>query len=168
MDSFISRFVLRAFACFGDLLTRRMDEEGNGSVIAAPFAVTLTMCVTVKGNALTEEWVGGMSVPTCRPALLCDICTSRWQRLEDSGNALVETSSIHRTFEGEVQGPYMSVQFLSVRRCTFEHCTFCCPSRDMTTVILTKTNVRAKRRLPLHQKLLLTVVYKIGGEMICQ
>ena len=106
MDSFLSRFVLRAFACFGDLLARRMDEEGNGSVIAAPFAVTLTMCVTVKGNALTEEWVGGMSVPTCRPALLCDICTSRWQRLEDSGNALVETSSIHRTLEGEVQGPY--------------------------------------------------------------
>ena len=55
MDSFLYHFVLRTFACFGDLLATRMDEEGNSSVIAAPFAVTLTMCVTVKGNALTEE-----------------------------------------------------------------------------------------------------------------
>ena len=59
-----------------------MDEEGIGSVVAAPFAVTLdlTMCITVKANGLKEERVGeeGMSVPTCGgPALLCGIHTSR-------------------------------------------------------------------------------------------
>ena len=32
-----------------------MDEEGIVSVVAAPFGVTLMMCVTVKANALTLE-----------------------------------------------------------------------------------------------------------------
>ena len=40
---------------FGDLLAGSMDEEGIGSVVAGPFAVTLTMCVTVKENALKED-----------------------------------------------------------------------------------------------------------------
>ena len=44
-----------------------------------------------------------------------------------------------RTFEGDSQGPCMSsVQLLSARRCTFEHCTSCCPSRHATMVALTK------------------------------
>ena len=33
-----------------------------GSVVVAPFPVTLTMCVTVKANALTEEQVRGTDV----------------------------------------------------------------------------------------------------------
>ena len=32
-----------------------MDEEGIGSVFLATFAVALTMCVTVKANALKED-----------------------------------------------------------------------------------------------------------------
>ena len=60
MDSLFSRphgFVLRAFACFGDLVAGSMDEEEISSVVAAPLAVTLTKCVTLKGNALKEEQV---------------------------------------------------------------------------------------------------------------
>ena len=36
--------------------------KGIGSVVAAPFPVTLTMCVTVKANALNEERVRGTDV----------------------------------------------------------------------------------------------------------
>ena len=36
--------------------------EGIGSVVVAPFPVTLTMCVTVKANALNEERVQGLDV----------------------------------------------------------------------------------------------------------
>ena len=39
-----------------------MDEEGIGSFFGAHFAVTLTMCVTVKENALKEERVRGRVV----------------------------------------------------------------------------------------------------------
>ena len=35
------------------------SPRGMGSVVVAPFPVTLTMCVTVKANALTEEQVRG-------------------------------------------------------------------------------------------------------------
>ena len=57
-----------------------MNEEGIGSVVAAPYAVTLTMCVAVQSNVLKEErneFEERTYVPTCRPALLCGIHTSR-------------------------------------------------------------------------------------------
>ena len=43
MVSFSRNFSAR-FRCFGDLLAGSMDDEGTASVVAAPFAVTLTMC----------------------------------------------------------------------------------------------------------------------------
>ena len=60
MDGLLSRFVLRPFACFGVLLAGSMDEEGIGSVVAAPFAVTLTMChcegkCAEKGTSLRKD-----------------------------------------------------------------------------------------------------------------
>ena len=67
------------------------------------------------------------------------------------------------------QGPCMSsVQLLSVRRRTFEHCTSCCPSRDATMVVLTTPKINAKRRLPLHEKDLLRVGANVGSEMFSQ
>ena len=48
--------------CFGDLLAGSLDEEGIGSVVVASFEVALTMCVTVKANALKEERVRGRNV----------------------------------------------------------------------------------------------------------
>ena len=53
MDSFFSRFSLCAFAV--SAIPSPGDEEVIASVVAAPFAVTLTMCVTVKANALNIE-----------------------------------------------------------------------------------------------------------------
>ena len=41
-----------------------------------------------------------------------------------------------------------AVQFLSARRCTFEHCTSCCPSRDTTRVFPVKKNER-QHKTPL-------------------
>ena len=60
-----------------------------------------------------------------------------------------------------------SVQLLSARKCTFEHCTSCCPSRDARMVVLTKKK-NAKRRLPLHEKDLLRVGAKVGSEIFSQ
>ena len=63
-----------------------------------------------------------------------------------------------------------SVQLLSscqVRRCTFEHCTSCCPSRDATMVALTEKK-NAKGRLPLHEKDRLRVGANVGSEMFSQ
>ena len=52
-----------------------------------------------------------------------------------------------RTFEGDAQGPCMSsVQLLSARRRTFEHCTSCCPSRDATVEVLTKKKKKKKKK----------------------
>ena len=67
IDSLFSCLVLRAFR---SLLwrSRRRDSltgwlgEGIGSVVVAPFPVTLTMCVSVKANALNEERVRGTDV----------------------------------------------------------------------------------------------------------
>ena len=67
IDSLFSCLVLRAFR---SLLwrSRRRDSltgwlgEGIGSVVVAPFRVTLTMCVSVKANALNEERVRGTDV----------------------------------------------------------------------------------------------------------
>ena len=61
---------------------------------------------------------------------------------------------------------YMLVQLPSARRCTFEHGTYCCPSWDPT--INEKEKKKAKRRLPLHGKDLLTVGANVGGEKFSQ
>ena len=151
IDSLFGCLVLRAFR------SRRREHgwlgEGIGSVVAAPFPVTLTMCVTVKANVLNEERMSTF-VPT--PALLWHSHRT-WQRLEDSRNALVVScgevqlaARRQRTFEGDAQGPCMSsVQLLSARRRTFEHCTSCCPSRDAAMVVLTKKK-KKKSQTPLY------------------
>ena len=74
-----------------------------------------------------------------------------WQRLEDSRNALVVSCGVVQvgdrgTFERDAQGPYISVQLLSARRCTFEHCTSCCPSRDATMVVLRTKEKKKKKK----------------------
>ena len=75
-----------------------------------------------------------------------------------------------RTFEGDAQGPCMSsVQLLSARRRTFEHCTSCCPSRDATLVVLTKKKKKnAKRRFTIPRKRSLRVGANVGSEMFSQ
>ena len=57
-----------------------------------------------------------------------------------------------------------SVQLLSARRRTFEHCTSCCPSRDATMVLLTKKKKKKKKR----QTPLLRVGANVGSEMFSQ
>ena len=196
IDSLFSCLVLRAFRSLLRRSRRRPHGwlgEGIGSVVVAPTPVTLTMCVTVKANALNEERVHGTDRcrRSCRHRPLLWHSHSTWQRLEK-----LKTQETHRygqikkkkkscgklwgrpgrrprTFEGDGQGPCMlSVQLFSARRCTFEHCTSCCcPSRDATMVALTeKKKKNAKRRLPLklYEKDLLRVGANVGSEMFSQ
>ena len=65
IDSLFSCLVLRAFRSLLRRSRRREHGwlgEGIGSVVVAPFPVSLTMCVTVKANALNEERVRGTDV----------------------------------------------------------------------------------------------------------
>ena len=65
IDSLFGCLVLRAFRSLLRRSRRRENGwlgEGIGSVVVAPFPVTLTMCVTVKANALNEERVRGTDV----------------------------------------------------------------------------------------------------------
>ena len=131
-------------------------------MVVAPFPVTLTMCVTVKANAVNEEQVRGTDVDVRADTGFVVVFaqyvtkTSRHKK-RTCGKLWGRPGRRPRTFEGDAQGPCMSsVQLLSARRCTFEHCTSCCPSRDATMVVLTKKK-NAKRRLPLHEKDLLRV-----------
>ena len=117
--------------------------EGIGSVVVAPFPVTLTMCVTVKANALNEERVRGTDVDvranTGFVVAFAQYVTKTWRlKKRTCGKLWGRPARRPRTFEGDAQGPCMSsVQFLSARRRTFSHCTSCCPSRDATMVVLT-------------------------------
>ena len=52
-------------------------EKESGSVVVAPFPVTLTMCVTVKANALNEERVRGTDVDVRADTGRCGIRTVR-------------------------------------------------------------------------------------------
>ena len=147
IDSLFSYLVLRAFR---SLLRRsRLRErgwlgEGIGSVVVAPFPVTLTMCVTVKANALKEEQVRGTDVDvradTGFVVAFAQCVTKTWRHKKRTcGKLWGRPGRRPQMFEGDAQGPCMSsVQLLSARRCTFEHCTSCCPSRDVTMVVLTK------------------------------
>ena len=73
--------VLRAFRSLLRRSRRREHGwlgEGIGSVVVAPFPVTLTMCVTVKANALNEERVRGTDVDVrVDTGRCCGICTVR-------------------------------------------------------------------------------------------
>ena len=176
IDSLFSCLVLRAFR---SLLwrSRRREHgwlgEGIGGVVVAPFPVTLTVCVTVKANALNEERVRETDVDvradTGFVLAFAQYMTKIWRlKKRTCGMLWGRPGRRPRTFEGDAQGPCMSsVQLLSARRCTFEHCTSCCPSRDATMVVLTKKK-NAKRRLPLHEKDLLRVGANVGSEMFSQ
>ena len=149
IDSLFSCLVLRAFR---SLLRRsRLRDhgwlgEGIGCVVVAPFPVTLTMCVTVKANALNEEQVRGTDVDvradTTFVVAVAQYVTKTWRHKKRTcGKLWRRPGRRPRTFEGDAhdQGPCMSsVQLLSVRRCTFQHRTSCCPSRDATMVVLTE------------------------------
>ena len=65
INSLFGCLVLRAFRSLLRRSRRREHGrlgEGIGSVVVAPFPVTLMMCVTVKANALNEERVLGTDV----------------------------------------------------------------------------------------------------------
>ena len=94
IDSLFSCLVLRAFRSLLRRSRRRVHGWlGEGSVVVAPFPVTLTMCVTVKANALHAYERGTSSRNGCRQSCrhrpLLWHSHSTWQRLEDSRNALV-------------------------------------------------------------------------------
>ena len=96
--------------------TRNEFEEGMSTFVPTPAVV-----VAFAQCAVTKTW-----------RLKKRTCGKLWAR----------PGRRPRTFEGDAQGPCMSsVQLLSscqIRRCTFEHCTSCCPSRDATMVALTE------------------------------
>ena len=144
IDSSFSCFVLRAFRSLFRRSRRREHRwlgEGIGSVVVAPFSVTLTMCVTVKANALHEERVRGRDLDvradlqTSFVVAFAQYVANTWRFKKCTcGKLWGRPDRRPRKFEGDAQGPYMSVQLLSARRCTFEHCTSCCPSRDATII----------------------------------
>ena len=159
IDSLFGCLVLRAF---WSLLRRSISSprawvtgrrNGQcGRMIAAPFPVTLTMCVTVKANALNEERVRGTDVDvranTGFVVAFAQYVTKTWRlKKRTCGKLWGRPAGRQRTFEGDAQGPCMSsVQLLSARRRTFEHWTSCCPSRDATMVVLTKKKKKKKKK----------------------
>ena len=178
IDSLFSCSALRAFR---SLLRRSRRREhgwlGQGigsSVVAAPFPVTLTMCVTVKANVQNEERMSTF-VPT--PAVVVAFAryvTKTWRlKKRTSGELWGRPGRRPRTleFEGDAQGPCMSsVQLLSARRCTFgallstAHPAVHLEMRRWTMVAPTKKQ-NAKRRSPLHKKDLLRIGANVGSEM---
>ena len=147
IDSLFGCLVLRAFRSL--LRQSRCREhgwlgEGIGSVVVAPIPVTLTMCVTVEANALNEERVRGTHVDvranTGFVVAFAQYVTKTWRlKKRTCGKLWGRPARRPRTFEGDAHGPCMSsVQLLSARRRTFEHCTSCCSSGDATMVVLKK------------------------------
>ena len=180
IDSLFGCLVLRAFWSLLRRSRRREHGwlgEGISSVVAAPFPVTLPMCVTVKANALNVERVRGTDVDvranTGFVVAFAQYVTKTWRlKKRTCGELWGRPARRQRTFEGDAQGPCMSsVQLLSARRRTFEHCTSCCPSRDATMVVLTKKKKKKKKTpnaaLPLHEKDLLRVGANVGMELRC-
>ena len=178
IDSLFGCLVLRAFWSLLRRSRRREHGwlgEGIGSVVAAPFPVTLTMCVTVKANALNEERVRGTDVDVRANAgfvvAFAQYVTKTWRLKNRTCGKLWgrrRPARRQRTFGGDAQGPCMSsILLLSARRRTFEHCTSCCPSRDATMVVLTKKKKKKtpNAALPLHEKYLLRVGANVGSEM---
>ena len=180
IDSLVGCLVMRAFWSLHRRSRSREHGwlgEGIGSVVVAPFPVTLTMCFTVKANALNEERVWGTDVDvranTGFVVAFAQYVKKTWRlKKRTCGKLWGRQARRPRTFEGDAQGPCMSsVQLLSGRRRTFEHCTSCCPSRDVTMAVLTKKKNKkktAKRRLPLHEKDLLRVGANVGSEIFSQ
>ena len=153
IDSLFSCLVLRAFRSLLRRSRRRPHGwlgEGIGSVVVAPFPVTLTMCVTVKANALNEEQMSTFVPTQAVVVAFAQYVTKTWRlKKRTCGKLWGRPGRSPRTFEGDAQGPCMSsLQLFSARRCTFEHCTsHCCLSRDATMVALTEK--KKKRQTPL-------------------
>ena len=91
------------------------------------------MCVTVTSTT-RDEW--GTSLRkgcSCRPANRPSLVVPAPVGHKDLKAQLQETHLWrHLGYPGHLKetfgAPYMSVHFLAARRCTFEHCTSCCPS----------------------------------------
>ena len=94
-----------------------------GSVIVAPFPVTLTMCVTVKANALTEEQVRGTDVDvradTGFVVAFAQYLTKTWRHKKRTcGKLWGRPGRRPRTFEGDAQGPCCTGAYTGgVHRC---------------------------------------------------
>ena len=116
IDSLFGCLVLRAFRSLLRRSRRREHGwlgEGFGSVVVAPFPVTLTMCVTVKANALNEERVRGTDVDvranTGFVVAFAQYVTKTWRlKKRTCGKLRGRPARRQRTFEGDAQGPCMS------------------------------------------------------------
>ena len=179
IDSLFSCLVLHAFRSLLRRSRRREHGwlgEGIGSVVVAPFPVTLTMCVTVKANALNEERVRGTDVDVrADTGRCCGIRTVRSDKdlkTQETRALVVSCGDVQVGDRGRSKETLRALacrRFSSspaARRCTFKHCTSCWPSRDATMVALTEK--KAKRLLPLHEKDLLRVGANVGSEMFSQ
>ena len=127
IDSLSSCLVLRAFRSLLRRSRRRLHGwlgQGIGSVVVAPFPVTLTICVTVKANALHERGTSSRNGcrRSCRHRPLLWHSHSTWQsrtwrlKKRTCGKLWGRPGRRPRTFEGDAQGLCMSsVQLLSAR-----------------------------------------------------
>ena len=86
--------------------------------------------------------------------------STQWQRLEDSRNALVvscgDVQVGDRGRSKETLRALACRRFsssLAARRCTFEHCTSCCPSRDATMAALTEKKSQTPLTTPRKRSL---------------
>ena len=170
IDSLFSCLVLRALRSLLRRSRRRPHGwlgEGIGSVVVAPFPVTLTMCVTVKANALNEERVRETDVDVrADTGRCCGIRTVTWQRLEASRNALVVSCGDVQV--GDRGRSKETLRALACRRFNSSLpegalLSTAHPARDATMVALTEKK-NAKRRLPLHEKDLLRVGANVGSD----
>ena len=116
IDSLFGCLVLRAFRSLLRRSRRREHGwlgEGIGSVVAAPFPVTLTMCVTVimKANALNEERVRGTDVDVRANtgfvvAFAQYVTKTQWRlKKRTCGKLWGRPARRPRTLEGDAQGP---------------------------------------------------------------
>ena len=145
-------------ACFGDLVAESMGDWEKESAVWSqlPFQ-WLWRCQSLwrQMRWTRNEFEERMSTFVPTPALLWhshSTCVTKTWRLKKStcGKLWGRPARRPRTFERDAQGPCMSsVQLLSARRRSFEHCTSCCPSRDATMVILPKKKKKKNLQTPL-------------------
>ena len=140
--------------------------EGIGSVVVAPFTVTLTMCVAVKENAPDEERVRGRDV-NVRADLQTDLVVAfahEGQRLEDSRNALVVSC-------GDVQVGDRGRSKETLRALTCQFSSSLLEGALLNTAhpaVQKKKNPQTPLTEDSTKKDLLTVVANIGSEMFSQ
>ena len=92
-------------------------------------------------------------------------------RLRKTAHLCGRLPGITRTFKGDVWGPYMSVQFLPARRCTFQTLhillSIWTGHDDGNSDEIKKKKTPAQKAAYHFTKRILTVDYKVVGEMYC-